>query len=119
MLNDMRLASARAPVDTVRPVAPEYVRSTTGVPDIVRLVMVPIPHGNPPPAPVTIILPVPKLTLRVLELLDEKLAIVSSDALSAIDPAVNVNAPVKVTFAPTLNRTVAVLKVTVEVVAPD
>jgi hypothetical protein len=59
ILNDMLLASENEPVVMVEAVAVELLKLTTGVPEMVKLVT--SVESHPAPAPVQVMLPVPKL----------------------------------------------------------
>ena len=63
-LNDMELASLKAPEDTVVATAPEFEILTTGVPVTVNPVTVAVVQ-RVPPAPLQVMVPEPKAKVRV------------------------------------------------------
>lgn len=85
----IELASLREPVDTVVATAPAYVTLTTGVPDTVRLLLVAAVQSVPP-APLTVILPVPKAMERMKLPVATKNPVVSVKLLRLSVPASNV-----------------------------
>lgn len=87
----IELASEGVPVLTVVAVEVELVTFTTGVPVTVKPVTVFVSQTVPPEA-ATVIFPVPKASVRVFELFEEKTPQVKVYVFSVIFPAVKVTA---------------------------